>query len=377
MRTLACAATLILVACGGTTEPAAGPAGPAEPPPQGPQPLAHEFGVIPHGESRSHDFVLDLGALGGEWIPLHVQLDCSCGHATLVLRDTAGHERPVDGRPASENAPQPGETLVARVTIDTGIREAADMELATSRGFVILQSPTDPTGAARVRWPLLLRFGIDAPVRLHPFAAMDLGRVPTCRPGELLTDLQGDEHHRGVRFLAATTDHPDAHATLEPRDGGVTLRVRCEPRELGNQRALVRVTTDLASGYTVVVPVTWKVVPDLEAAPMAKVSFRADLTREQTEAEASGQFVVLTDHDSSRPAEFVVDRIVDEAGRDATGSFACRFDPVPGQPRQHRLLVRYLSGQPDGFRGRIEVAKPADRTRRLPIDLVAFPTRRP
>jgi hypothetical protein len=331
--------------------------------------------VIPHGGSRQHDFVLDQAVLGSDWIPLHVQLDCSCGHAQLLLRRGDGEERLVDGRPVVENAPADGESIVARVVIDTATREAVDLPQTASHGYVVLQPIDDRAGSRRVRWPLVLRFGVDAPVELRPFAALDFGRVPTCRIGEVVTSLQGDANHAGVTFGRTAVSDSQLEAALEPGLGHTLLRVRCHPGEPGNHRAVVSVETDLPGAYVVQLPVTWKVVPDLEATPMAKVSFRADLRRAQTEDEASGQFVLVTDHDATRAPEFVVRELVDGAGHDAAASFVVTFEPVPGQPRQQRLHVRYLGGHLDGFRGSLVIGKPGVDGPTLPIDLVAFPTR--
>ncbi|MBX3463130.1 MAG: hypothetical protein KF830_08160 [Planctomycetes bacterium] len=366
------AALLPFVACG-ETPPRPPAARPLAPPPS----LAHDFGVIPHGSSRQHDFLLDLAALEGEWVALHVHLDCSCGRAQLLLRAADGQERPVDGRPSADNRPRPGEQLVARIVIDTAEREAVDLPATTSRGQVVLQSLADASGRHRQHLPLLLHFGVDAPVVLQPFAALDLDRVPTCRTGEAWTTLRGDEGHPQVRFVAVETSDPALDAVLEPADGHTLLRVRCRPTTVGNHRALVGVRTDLPDDYTVRLPVTWKVVPELEALPMAKLSFRADLGREQTQAEAHAQFLVLTDHDATRTAEFVLRQLVDDAGEDARAAFAVDFAPVPGQPRQCRLHVRYLGGHPDGFRGRMVIARPDTETPQLAIDLVAFPSRKP
>lgn len=373
MRSVPCTLALLLsAACG--DPPAASPAAATA---QGPPALEHDYGVIPHGQSREHDFRLDPVALGGSapWIPLHVQLDCSCGHAALLLRAADGTERRLDGRPAAENAPAAGQTVVARVVIDTKAREAIDLPHTISRGYVVWQSVDDPSGMRRQRWPLLLRFGVDAPVTLHPFASLDFGRVPTCRIGEVVTFLRGDENHGDVRFGRVVASDPRLDAALEPGDGHWLLRVRCHPHELGNHRAVVSVETDLPGDYVVQLPVTWKVVPELEASPVSKVSFRADLRREQTEDEARGQFVLVTDHDVSRPPEFTVRAVVDDAGHDAAADFVVTFEPVPGQPRQQRLHVRYLGGHPDGFRGRIVLGKAGLDAPTLPIQLVAFPTR--
>lgn len=363
-------ALLAGAACGGPATPGPDASRPTPPP------LEHDFGVIPHGESRQHDFELDLSLLGSGWIPLHVQLDCSCGRGQLLLRGPDGAERALDGRPVADNVPTDADRTIARIVIDTADREAIDLAHTASHGYVVLQPVDDRTGAGRVRWPLLLRFGVDAPVELQPFAALDFGRVPNCRPGELVTSLRGDGNHRTLTFGRAAVSDPALEATLEPAADRVDLRVRCIPGDLGNHRAVVSVETDLP-GYVVHLPVTWKVVPALEATPMAKISFRADLRREQTDDEGSGQFVLVVDHDASRPPEFVVRALVDGDGHDASSSFVVTLTPVPGQLRQQRLHVRYRGGRPDGFRGRVVLGKAGMDEPMLVIDLVAFPTRDP
>lgn len=371
MRSAIClGAALLAAGCG--KAPTAAPQQPAA---AQPAPLEHDFGVIPHGETRQFDFALDTASLGPGVVPLHVQLDCSCGRGELILRGRDGSERTLDGRPVLDNAPRDGESVFARVTIDTRDREAVDLAKTTSHGYVVLQPADDRTGSRRVRWPLLLRFGVDAPVVLQPFAELDFGRVPVCRAAALVTALRGDEHHSGVHFGRVVASDPQILPSLEPDDAGVVLRVRCQPGELGNHRAIVSVETDLPNDYVVHLPVTWKVVPALEATPMPKVSFRTDLGRGQSEDEAYGQFVLVTDHDESRAAAFVVREVTDGAGRDAAANFAITFEPVPGQPRQFRMHVRYLGGHAEGFRGRIVLGKPDPDPARLAIELVVFPTR--
>lgn len=370
MRVLVVPGLCLLGACGpSATTPGGGAAGP-----QQPQAIEHDFGVIPHGESRQHDFPIDLSTLGPGWIPLRVHLDCSCGRGDLRIVGKGG-ERVLDGRPSPENSPGPGETLIARVILDTITKEAADLPMTASRGHVLLQRTDDDMGLRRLYWPLLLRFGIDAPVVMRPFTAFDFGRVPLSRVPEIRTSLRGDEQHPGVRFVEVTSTDPCIECTLEPAGDEVVLRARCRPKALGNHRAIVAVATDLPNGYRVHVDVTWKVVPDLEATPSPKISGRADLRREQRESEAVGQFVIVTDHDEQRPAEFVVREVVDAAGRDASASFSVTLRPVPGQARQHRLLVRYIGGYPDGFRGRIVLGKQDADDQALPIELVLFSRR--
>lgn len=366
---------VLLAACsqGPTADPAAGTPDAAK----APLALAHDFGVVPHGERRVHEFVLDLAALPEPYVPMRVALECSCGHADLRIRSADGTERFCDGSARPDNLPTDGEQAILHVELDTSRREAVDLPATESRGAITLQPLTDRTGDQRIRWPFVLRFGIDAPVTLQPFAAFDFGRVAqSAQHAEVLTTLAGDERHAGMKFANPRADDPAVEVRLEPGDGNVVVRARCRPGELGNHRASVAVDTDLGD-YRVVIPVTWKVVPDLEATPLAKISFHAALDRPQDDLARRRQFVLVTDHDTRRGPEFAVHRIVDAAGADATASFATTIEPVPGQERQQRLFVRYLGGLHGTFRGQIVLTKAGDDGPFLPIDLVVFPQQQP
>lgn len=376
MRALTVATSLVLLAaCSRAPDPAPAPGAGAAPKP--PLTLEHDFGIVPHGERRVHDFVLDLGALPEPYVPMHVALDCACGHADLRIRKADGSERYCDGTARPDNLPAAGEIAILHVELDTSRREAIDLPATQSRGTITLQPLTDRTGELRIRWPFVLRFGIDSPVTLQPFAAFDFGRIArSAQHAEVITALAGDEHHRAMAFTNARADDPALAVVLEPGDGHVVLRARCRPGELGNHRAAIAVDTDL-DGYRVVIPVTWKVVPDLEATPLAKISFRAVLDRPQEYAAETRQFVLVTDHDTGRSPEFAVHRIVDGDGADASACFATTLQPVPGQDRQQRLSVRYLGGLHGTFRGQIVLTKAGDDGPFLPIDLVVFPQQQP
>jgi hypothetical protein len=339
---------------------------------QQPEAVEHDFGVIPHGEARSFDYVIPVQQLGKAVVPLRAQLDCSCGRAEVVLRHRNGTERPIDGSPMSPNAPTADETLVVRVTIDTRTKDPVDVTKAVSRGSVLLQPVADRDGTLRIHWPLLVRYSIDVPVVVAPFAELDFERVPACATPELQTTLRGDAAHAGVVFGPVRSSDPAITASLEPDGDGVRLRVRCRPGELGNHQAVLQIDTNLPSGYQVHLAVKWKVVPELEASPMPKLSFRADLKRPQTRDESQGQYLQVIDHDPRRGPEFEVRELVDEAGQDARAAFEVWFAPVANQAGQQRVFVRYLGGRPDGFRGRLVLAKAGTDGPFLPIELVAF-----
>jgi hypothetical protein len=360
----------------------AGDATPVTPEPTRSLTLEHDFGTVPHGQQRVHEWALDLSALPEPHVPLRVHLDCSCGHADLRIRHRNGTERFVDHSGAASNLPGPDEAVVVHLELDTTRREAADLPPTVSRGFVVLQALSDRTGMSRVQWPMLVRFGIDAPVELRPFAQLDFGRVPQSFSPIALTTLRGDERHRDMTFGPVECSDERLTVTLEPGDGHTVLRTHCRPnalgndRTLGNHRALVTVHTSL-DGYRVPIQATWKVVPDLEATPMDKISFQVVAGVEQTARDVERQFVLVTDHDVRRPREFVVDALVDDAGNDRREHFEVSFLPLGDDTRQLRLQVRYRGGLDRDFRGRILLGKPGGDGPQLPIELVVFVKKHP
>ncbi|MFN3240140.1 MAG: hypothetical protein ACE37K_01365 [Planctomycetota bacterium] len=342
--------------------------------------LEHDFGVLPHGAQRTHELVVDLAKLGQPFVPLRVHLECSCGRADLRYRNEAGDERFLDGTAFPRNLPAQGETAFLHIELDTRKKEAVDLPKTASRGYILLQQVEDPNGMGRIRVPFVIRFGIDAPVELRPFAALDFGAIAQSSTGELLTTLRGDENHRDLQFLEARSLDGDLQVTLEPKDGYTQLRARVVPNQLGNHRTAVAVKTS-DPDYQVGLVATWKVVPDLEATPMNKITFTTDLRQPQDEGAMLRQFVLVTDHATQRTPEFEVVEVVADDGSDASSHFAVELSPVPTAGRKQRLEVRYLGGLEAMFRGKIVLGKPGETTvvgaPRLPIDLVVFPTKHP
>jgi len=349
---------------------------PASPPQQPSLLLEHDFGMLPHGARRVHEFELDLDALGEPFVPLRVHIACSCGRADVRLRKADGSERFVDGSGYAYNRPEPDERAILHIELDTSRKEAVDLPMTQSQGYVFLQQLSDATGMARIKWPFVLRFGIDAPVVLHPFAEFDLGSVPLSSNGKGMTTLRGDERHADMTFSNARCDDPEVTVRLEPNEDRVDLHVSVPPRELGSHMAVVTVDTSL-DGYQVALPVRWKVVPDLVATPMPKVTFSTPLDEPQGEDQMQFQSVLVADHDRDRSPEFVVLELVDGRGADASSHFAVSLQPLPGRPRVSRLQVRYLGGLQAAFRGKIVLSKRDAPDALLPIDLVVFPAKRP
>ncbi len=367
MRLLTC----ILLALAACAPPAAPPAPTQGTPPE----LFHDFGTIPHAQSVAHDFVVDIRALGTDLVPLGVSADCSCARTEMILRAKDGSERIATGQPLSEFAARPGEVLVVRLTVDTLRKEAADLKPADSRATLILQPAAATNALSRLNVPIRFRFAIDSPVALRPFAIVDFGEVPLSNKPALLTVLSGDG--TPVRFGPATADDPRVQLRLEPHGEETRLHVRLEPApgdQPGTFQSIATVQTDHASGYVLRIPVVGKLVPDIVVRPMAKVS----LGLFDFETDRPEQFVLVTDHDRSRPAEFVVSRIVDGSGKDCSAWFAVELQAQAGDARTTRMVVRFTGGAvPPTFRGEIVLAKDPVAGPFLPIELVAFHRKRP
>ncbi|MCA8942372.1 MAG: hypothetical protein KDB80_07395, partial [Planctomycetes bacterium] len=138
-------------------------------------------------------------------------------------------------------------------------------------------------------------------------------------------------------------------------DSRLRLTFRPAPgRPLGPFACRVEITTDVDGGdYTLMLPVSGIVVPDIEIAPPGRLGFGSiDVS------DKSSQQVMVTDHDTSRPAEFYVTGIVDRDGTDMSEDFSARFDPVPDAPRSRMLILDYAGTlDVNSFRGEVLLAK--------------------
>lgn len=353
--------------------------------------LDHDFGVVPHGESRTHEFALDLSLLEQPHVPLRVHLECSCGKAELVMRKPDGSERHIDGTGFQRNLPTDEEQAILRIQLDTRKKEARDIKSTISRGYIVLQPLDDDTGMARERWAFIVRFAIDAPVTLHPFSEFDFASVSQSMRGQIMTTMKGDENHADLEFLSVSTTDPSLTAKLEPDNGHTLIKASCMPGSLGNHRGLILVETNLPD-YTIAIEAKWKVVPDLEATPINKISFRTPLGSPQGPGVEFRQSVLVIDHNKRRSPEFLVRSVVGDDGRDVSHCFEIKMTAVPTEERRQRLSVRYLGGllpdnepsdrPPSTFRGKILLAKhPKDIVENddpiLPIQLVVFPSKAP
>lgn len=378
---------LALAACGAdASNPAGSDAGSSAasaalgaPRPQTLPTLTHDFGIVPHSETRQHDFVLDVrGTVGADWYSPGTHVDCSCARTELFLRSTDGTLTPIPVF-QPDTAPKEGEVLVVRVILDTQKREAVDTKDLDSRVLVVLQRTDSRDPQKRVMWPLQFRFRVDAPIRVRPVATLDFERVPHARPKTISLNLSSDLPSRAVTFSNARCEDARVQLRIEPHDGYSLLQATLQPRDgdTGNLRAIVTVDTDLDPAYQLRIPAVAAFVPDLEAIPLAKISIRTDLSRAQDEGRAGSQYVLVTDHDLSRSEDFVVAKVTDAAGADASSQWSITFENVPGEPRSRRVHARWIGARSSEFRGELVLAKDTQKGPFLPIELVALHDKNP
>lgn len=332
---------------------------PAAPAPWQPKPTFHDFGPIPHGQVASVRLPIDFPRDRGPMVPLAFRGNCSCAEWAFVAVDKNGKERRSLGRADVEHAVLPEETLYLELSLDTRRKEAASQAPVTSSGEVLLVDLHEKLG--RVAIPVSFTYGIDVPVVVWPFAHVDFGALPMSRRFSVTLELrprsEGEGAGRAIRFGPAKVEDPRVSAELRQEGDLTLLDVRVVPDVglgVGSLRATVVVATDLPDGYAVPIPVTGQFVSDVEVRPMERISFgRLDLAEPQVGT------VLLHDYDLSRPPAFVVLGIRSVTGKGLAAHFDAELEPIEGDERGARLVLRYKGTYRDSraFRGFVDVGK--------------------
>lgn len=364
-----------------------GPGAAGGQPRQDPAPIVHDFGSIRHGTRPSHEFEIPLPDTDGVGlVPLAFQATCTCASHRFLVRGIDGVSRELeqDGVMLDSQALAPGESLLLRVTIDSLRKEAVDAATQIVNGNVVLQEAA--AGHRRHFVRVQFRFAIDAPFDLKPFSHLDYGDIArpigltlpiVIHPGApeageaeaTLGDPQAVEH---IGDLVRAP--PDLALTLRREAGNWLLEAtfKAAPdRPMGPFAFAILIPTSLqvdGEPYELRIPVSGRLVPSIQLSPPEAFSFGSipfDAPREQS--------LVVTDHDRSRAADFVVQAIVDHEENDASEHFEASVLPVAQQPRSRRIVLRYL-GKLDAtvFRGQVLVGKTTDDPEPLRIDFVGF-----
>lgn len=325
--------------------------------PQPPVVLSHDFGTIPHGQSREHRFSVPIpaGALGV--YPLGFATSCSCGLWDFLIRSPAGDERPT-GPAIADNVRvvRPGEELLLRLRVDTSKREAVDAPPVTFRGGVLLHvdGSEDP-----VRVPVTFVYAIDAPIRIAPTAHVDFGALPYCRSFAQTLELTADRTEPPVRIGPVRTSDPRLQAELRHEEGTTMLDVRFTPRATDREQSVVAavyVDTDLPV-YALTIPVTGQITGAIVVEPSDHLGFNnIDF------AAPAEVFAFVTDHEPTREPGFVALDIRNVNGASIAEHFTVDVSPVEAMPRMSKVVLRYIGGyEGNAFRGILRLAKPGSK----------------
>ena len=350
---------LLALGCGGN-DPAPREANP-------PRVLRHDFGMIPHGEKPQHDFVVELAAELGSLVPIAYRGDCSCSSYQLILRNRDGVERIAPGNRVPRYAIMPDEQLLLRLVVDTSLKEPVDMAPIQISGTLVLQ---DPAGQRPpVQLGVLFTYGIDAPVTLRPVARLDFGSMPRTRRLTRRLELHGDGPDP-VRFGPVQSSDDRLKAELSANRGYTLLEATFTPDPDGGPgsfQAILTVETDLA-GYSLKIPVSGRILPDIEVVPMDKIS----LDRFDFSKPGADHFVIVTDNLRRREG-WSLHSLRDGDGADASQYFEVHLEPLDGDPYSTRVRVEYTGGlKPPLFRGELILARDPEQGPFIPIELVAF-----
>jgi len=343
--------------------------------------VSYDFGTIEHGQVGHADVEIPLPSDLGPMIPLGFLRNCSCARHEFVIVGTNGKERIANERPDSVNAVQNGEKLVLRLSLHTSDLEAEDLARNMVRGHVVLQEDADSYRRELV--PVQFSYAIETPIQVKPFAHLDLGDIARSARYHQTFELHS---RRGAMRMGTphciepepgAPDHwrecTDLHAELTSGGDLYLLRISfaaSAERSEGPMMMAVVIETDLPNAYEFRLPVSGKLVPDIQLSPPGKFFFgTVDFTK------PSKQYMVSTDHHPDRTLDLVVQGIVDAAGKDISEHFDLHISPVPDDSRSQQLSLTYdgaIEPVQRRFTGTVYLGTGDDHDPVINLEIVAF-----
>ncbi len=323
LRRLAwCVAALLGAACG--RKPAAAS-------------LQHDFGVLAWGASASHEFVVDVRRHGEFVRALGVQFECSCATASLLARDGAGVERPLDDASWNDKRVREGELLVVRVRLDAAQKPLLDEPLSDHDAELLLASG-EGDGANEFSAPMRLRYGIDAPVRLDPPEGVDFGRMRRGTERSVRVRIVADDPLAAVAYGQPRADDSRFRCELAHGANGMELVVTAAIGA-GDSPGLLVGSVDVPRGEGVTplrVGIAGRVVAGLEAS-VSNLSFGAA----DAEGSARERYFFVEDHDAEAAPQLVVERFADHANQSLETDFELTMAPEEGSAGRVRVTLRW------------------------------------
>jgi hypothetical protein len=211
---------------------------------------SHDFGVIPHGELRAHDFVVGGDAFWATHEPLDVEVDCTCVGATWTWISTD-----VDTGHGSRR----GVTVTLR--IDLRHEAPVDENCCWREAYLRVRSLDETAVDEVLSIPLRYRYGVDSPVSVLPSSVLDLGPVSRSNSGAVFCKLHVDDGME-LKLLQAGSEDPRLSCQLAPGEMGAEMLVTLLPgpsTPLGLYAATVTVATS-RDGYVLHLPVRARII---------------------------------------------------------------------------------------------------------------------
>ena len=253
-------------------------------------------------------------------------------------------------------APQSSELL----TLDTNRLEPVSISQRKSEATVSFESLRRAN--PRRSWVnLVFRWGIDAPVKLSPVAHVNFGDLAYSKTFNQKIDLTNalPDHDLVIKDILVQDPRITAKYTgTVPGPYVLDITFRPNPhRPPGPVNSVVWVWTNIANDakrgdyYKIPVVVSGTVISDIVAIPGMHIEFS------QFDFSKTKELVVMiTDHDASRAAGFMLDGIKSNNGVDISKHFEVRFEDQGN--RRTRVRLKYL-GTFEGtwLRGELTLAK--------------------
>ncbi len=341
--------------------------------------MVHDFGEIPHGQSRTHQFTIDNR--GPQRVRLTgIRNQCTCAITKVrLLRDGQPIDRPVYNPPRQVDGGflmatlEPGERLAFEVKVDTRLRPPRDhKEQALSQ---LHFEPAEEAGVLTLAY----RFTIRSRVRI----ISDL--APSMNPTIDLGDFSKDQEVYSVLELAPLKE--PFHLLSVTGDGdGVVLEKR-EPKNKGGYRYGIRVAprgkagpfdrllgfkTDIDHGYLLQIQLVGNALPNLQVTPHGRLDFGRFDWRQPTE-----RFVTIVYRRPRFDPKLAVDSVDVHTrdGRDVSSLFEATIDG--GGARRWTLSLKYKGGlKGKGFEGSVRFRSADPEQHVVVVPFTGYPNHR-
>lgn len=306
-----------------------------------PAEVYHDFGMLELGESKTHDFLIPLPdrVAGGILIPQAYSGNCSCASGMLMIKKPDGRTSPIWGRRSEDRELAKGDEVILRLTLKTKDKEAVDSPNSEELGnvtFKHIHGKFQRYSSQRVRF----HFGIRSPIKATPVAHVDFGELPMSNPPfERSIELRSNIDGQTLQLEEPKTIPKCVAAKLTKTAYGYQLKITVTPYKDSSTAPKIGGGVSMATGLKhyphLWIPVTGSFIGDIQFQPSFRIGYNIfpfDEVRER--------FLAITDHNTRRPAGFVVHDFLDLNGNDISQHFDIKFQKM--SDRRIRVILKYL-----------------------------------